>query len=166
MRPSRKIAYYGIFATLAILMGYIEMLIPIVIAVPGIKLGLANVIVLIVLYFMDVKSAFFVSMIRIFITGLLFAGFAGLLYSLAGAGLSFLVMVLMKKMKVFSMIGVSAAGGISHNMGQIFIAALVVNNMKLLYYLPILLVSGIVTGVVTGVVAKYCLSYLNNRNLL
>lgn len=166
MKPSKKVAYYGIFAALAILMGYVEMLIPVVVAVPGIKLGLANVIVLIALYFMGTKAAFFISFIRIFIVGLLFAGFAGLLYSLAGAGLSFFVMIFMKKIKVFSIIGVSAAGGIFHNIGQIVLAALVVNNIKLFYYLPILLISGIITGIVTGIVAKYCLFYLDNQNFL
>lgn len=166
MRASRKAAFYGIFAALAVLMGYVEMLVPIVVAVPGIKLGLTNVIILMILYFMDIKSAFFISLVRIFITGLLFAGFAGLLYSLAGAGFSFLVMIGMKRAGIFSISGVSIGGGISHNIGQILVAAWVVDNIKLLYYLPFLLVSGVVTGFLTGLIAKYCLTYLNNQNLL
>ena len=81
----RKIPYYGLFAALAILMGYVEFMIPVPVPIPGVKLGLANVIVIIMLYFMDAKSAFFVSLIRVLLSGLLFAGFAGMLYSLAGA---------------------------------------------------------------------------------
>lgn len=90
----RKIPYYGLFAALAILMGYVEFMIPVPVPIPGVKLGLANVIVIIMLYFMDAKSAFFVSLIRVLLSGLLFAGFAGMLYSLAGALCSFAVMVL------------------------------------------------------------------------
>ena len=81
----RKIPYYGLFAALAILMGYVEFMIPVPVPIPGVKLGLANVIVIIMLYFMDAKSAFFVSLIRVLLSGLLFAGFAGMLYSMAGA---------------------------------------------------------------------------------
>ncbi len=160
---NKKIAYYGLFAGLALLMGYVELMIPMPVAVPGIKLGLANVIVLIVLYFMGAKSAFFLSLVRILLSGLLFAGFAGFLYSLAGALLSFGVMALCKRSGIFSITGVSVAGGISHNVGQIAVACVVVNNLKLAYYLPVLLVAGVVTGFVTGLVGKYCLSYLNRK---
>lgn len=156
----KKIPYYGLFAALAILMGYVEMMIPVPIPIPGVKLGLANVIIIIMMYFMDTKSAFFVSMVRVLLSGLLFAGFAGLLYSLAGAMCSFLVMALLKKTDRFSIIGVSLAGGVFHNVGQIIVAALVVENVKMAYYLPFLLVSGVVTGILIGVVAKTALGYL------
>lgn len=157
---SRKVAYYGLFAALAILMGYVEMLIPVPIPIPGVKLGLANVIIIIMMYFMDTKSAFFVSLIRVILSGLLFAGFAGLLYSLAGAMCSFAVMALLKKTGKFSIAGVSIAGGIFHNVGQIVVASLVVQNVKMAYYLPFLLVSGVVTGLLIGIVAKTALGYL------
>lgn len=156
----KKIPYYGLFAALAILMGYVEMMIPIPIPIPGVKLGLANVIVIITMYFMDTKGAFFISLIRVLLSGLLFAGFAGLLYSLAGAMLSFAVMALLKKTGKFSIIGVSLAGGVFHNVGQIIVAALVVENVKMAYYLPFLLVSGVVTGILIGIVAKTALGYL------
>ena len=156
----RKIPYYGLFAALAILMGYVEMLIPVPIPIPGVKLGLANVIIVIMMYFMDVKSAFFVSLIRVLLSGLLFAGFAGLLYSLAGAVCSFLVMALLKKTGKFSIIGVSLAGGVFHNVGQVTVAAAVVENVKMMYYLPFLLVSGVVTGILIGIVAKTALGHL------
>lgn len=156
----KKIPYYGLFAALAILMGYVEMLIPVPVPIPGVKLGLANVIIIIMMYFMDTKSAFFVSLIRVVLSGLLFAGFAGLLYSLAGAMLSFTVMALLKKTDKFSIVGVSIAGGVFHNVGQIIVAALAVENVKMAYYLPFLLVSGVVTGMVIGIVAKTALGYL------
>ena len=156
----KKIPYYGLFAALAILMGYVEMMFPMPIPIPGVKLGLANVVVIIMMYFMDVKGAFFISLIRVFLSGLLFAGFAGLLYSLAGAMLSFAVMALLKKTGKFSIIGVSLAGGVFHNVGQVAVAAMVVENVKMAYYLPFLLVSGVVTGIVIGIVAKTALGYL------
>ncbi|MGM9917371.1 Gx transporter family protein [Anaerotignum sp.] len=156
----KKIPYYGLFAGLAILMGYVEMLIPVPVPIPGVKLGLANVIIIIMMYFMDVKSAFFVSLIRVVLSGLLFAGFAGLLYSLSGAMLSFAVMALLKKTDKFSIVGVSIAGGVFHNVGQIIVAALAVENVKMAYYLPFLLVSGVVTGMLIGIVAKTALGYL------
>ena len=160
MRAGR-VAYYGLFAALAILMGYVEMLIPVPVPIPGVKLGLANVIIIIMMYFMDTKSAFFVSLVRVVLSGLLFAGFAGLLYSLAGAMCSFVVMALLKKTGKFSIAGVSIAGGIFHNVGQIIVAALVVQNVRMAYYLPFLLVSGVVTGLLIGIVAKTALGYLN-----
>lgn len=156
----KKIPYYGLFAALAILMGYVEMLIPVPVPIPGVKLGLANVIIVIMMYFMDVKSAFFISLVRVILSGLLFAGFAGLLYSLSGAMFSFLVMALLKKTDKFSIVGVSIAGGVFHNVGQIIVAALAVENVKMVYYLPFLLVSGVVTGMLIGIVAKTALGYL------
>lgn len=156
----KKIPYYGLFAALAILMGYVEMLIPVPVPIPGVKLGLVNVIIVIMMYFMDVKSAFFISLVRVILSGLLFAGFAGLLYSLSGAMLSFAVMALLKKTDKFSIVGVSVAGGVFHNVGQIVVAALAVENVKMAYYLPFLLVSGVVTGMLIGIVAKTALGYL------
>lgn len=158
----KKIPYYGLFSALAILMGYVEFMIPVPVPIPGVKLGLANVIVLIMLYFMDAKSAFFVSLIRVLLSGLLFAGFAGTLYSLSGALCSLAVMALLKKTDKCSIIGVSVAGGIFHNIGQIVVAALVVENVRMAYYLPFLLVSGVVTGILIGIVAQTALKYLRH----
>ncbi|KXL54107.1 heptaprenyl diphosphate synthase component I [Anaerotignum neopropionicum] len=159
----KNVAYYGLFAALAILMGYVEMLIPIPLLVPGMKLGLANVIIVIVLYFMDTRAAFFISLVRVLLSGLLFAGFAGLLYSLAGALFSFCIMVLLKKTDKFSILGVSVAGGVFHNIGQIIVAALVVENIRLMYYLPFLLFFGVLTGAVIGIVARMTLGYLKRH---
>ncbi len=160
---SKKIALCGLLTALAILMGYVEMLIPMPLIVPGIKLGLANVIVVITMYSLGPKTAFFISLVRVVLCGLLFAGFAGLLYSLAGAVLSFAVMALLYKTGKMSITGVSVAGGVFHNVGQIIVAALVVENIKMAYYLPFLLVSGVVTGFLIGVVSRLCLPYVNRK---
>ena len=160
---SSKVAQYGLFAALAILMGYVEMLIPLPLLVPGMKLGLANVIIVIVLYHIDTKSAFFISLVRVLMSGLLFQGFVGLLYSLAGALLSLAVMALLKKTGKVSITGVSVMGGVFHNVGQIIVAAAVVENIKMAYYLPFLLVTGVVTGFVIGAVARLALGYLQRR---
>jgi len=159
---SKKIAYYGLATALAIIMGYIEFLIPMPIPVPGVKLGLSNIVVLLILYIMGTRAAFVISLLRVLLSGLLFAGFAGLLYSLAGAILSFTFMAVLKRTNQFSIIGISLVGGVVHNVGQITIAALVVENSKLFYYLPMLLVAGVITGVVIGIVAKLALKHLSH----
>lgn len=160
---SKKVAQYGLFATLAILMGYVEMLIPLPLFVPGMKLGLANVVIVVVLYHMGAKPAFYISLVRVVLSGLLFAGFAGLLYSLAGALCSFGIMIVLKKTGKCSIAGVSIMGGVFHNIGQIIVAALVVENIKIAYYLPFLLVTGVVTGFLIGFVANLTLPYLHRR---
>lgn len=160
---SKKIALCGLLTALAILMGYVEMLIPMPMVVPGIKLGLANVIIVITMYSLGPKTAFFISLVRVVLCGLLFAGFAGLLYSLAGAVCSFVVMALLYKTGKMSITGVSVAGGVFHNVGQIVVAALVVENIKMAYYLPFLLVSGVVTGFLIGIVSKLSLPYVSRN---
>ena len=157
---SKNISYFGMFTALAVVMGYLERFIPVPVPIPGIKLGLANVIVIIVLYYMGSKQAFYISVVRIFIAGVLFSGFAGFLYSFAGAFLSFFVMLFMKEKTGASIIGVSVLGGIFHNVGQIITAAIVVYNMNLFYYLPVLIFSGVLTGIIVGIIAKYTLTYL------
>ena len=162
---SRKVAFYGIFAALAVLMGYVEAMVPSPVPIPGVKLGLANVIVLIALYFMGTGAAIGVNVIRVIISALLFNGFSGFLFSIAGAALSMLVMYLAKKVRSSSVIGVSVLGGVVHNIGQIAVAAVVLQTPGLMYYLPTLLISGIVTGIVIGIVAKYCLSHIEKSGL-
>ena len=157
---SKKVAFYGVFAALAILMGYVESLFPPPVPVQGVKLGLANVIVLIALYFMGAKAALGINVIRVVISALLFSGFSGFLYSIAGAGVSFIIMVLAKKIKSSGIIGVSVLGGVAHNIAQIGLAAAVLNTPGLFYYLPVLIISGVVMGVITGIAARYCLNHI------
>ena len=157
---SKKVAFYGVFAALAILMGYVESLFPPPVPVQGVKLGLANVIVLIALYFMGAKAALGINVIRVVISALLFSGFSGFLYSIAGAGVSFIIMVLAKKIKSSGIIGVSVLGGVAHNIAQIGVAAAVLNTPGLFYYLPVLIISGVVMGVITAIAARYCLTHI------
>ena len=159
MKSSEKTAYYGIFAGLAIIMGWVEMMIPIPIPVPGVKLGLANVIVVMAMYYFGNKTALGISIIRIIISGLLFSGFSGFLYSMAGAILSFTVMVIAKNIFKFNIYSVSILGGICHNIGQIVVASLVVKT-NLSIYMPILIISGIITGALIGIIAKNCLTHI------
>lgn len=146
-----QVAYYGIFVALAFVFSFVEVLIPISLGIPGIKLGLANIVVLTALYALGPKEAFFISCVRIVLVGFTFGSMASLLYSLAGGLLSWLVMCLLKKIKGFSMIGVSLAGGISHNIGQIFVAALMLKTTSVIYYLPVLLIAGTITGILIGI---------------
>jgi heptaprenyl diphosphate synthase len=154
------IAFFGIFTALAIIAGYIERLVPAPVPVPGIKLGIANVIILLCLYLYGGRAALGVNLLRVLLSGLLFSGVIGMAYAFAGASCSFLLMVLSKRAKIFGVVGVSVFGGVSHNLAQIFLAAAAVWNLKLLYYVPVLILSGIAAGIVTGVIAWYALARL------
>lgn len=147
----KKIAYMGLFAAIAIIFGYVESLIPFFAGIPGIKLGLANLAVLFILETYTWKEAALVSMVRILVIGFMFGNMFSILYSMAGAALSLTVMALMKRFSGFSILGVSVAGGVSHNIGQLIIAALIVENTSLFYYAPVLLISGVITGILIGI---------------
>lgn len=153
MKKDRKIAFLGFFTSLAVIFGYIDTLLPVFAGIPGVKLGLANLAVIIVLYRYGWKEAALVSAVRIFIVGFLFGNLFSIIYSLAGAAFSLFVMQFLKKRVQFSMVGVSMAGGIFHNLGQLTAAMLVVESFRLAYYFPILLLSGVLTGICIGVVA-------------
>ncbi|MBQ8280110.1 MAG: Gx transporter family protein [Roseburia sp.] len=148
---TKKIAYLGLLIALAFVFSYIEFLIPVNIGVPGAKLGLANLVIIVALYTLNEKDAFVLSMIRIVLVGFTFANLASMLYSLAGGILSFLAMVLAKKTGKLSITGVSVIGGVFHNVGQIIMAIWVVKTASLVYYLPVLMISGIVAGVAIGI---------------
>ena len=149
----KKTAYLGLFAAIAIIFGYVESLIPFFAGIPGMKLGLANLAVLFILEKYSWKEAALVSTVRILVIGFLFGNMFSILYSLAGAALSLTVMTLMKKFSGFSILGISVAGGVSHNIGQLIVASLIVENTSLLYYAPALLISGVVTGLLIGLLA-------------
>lgn len=145
---NRKMALLGLFSSLAIIFGYVELLIPL--GIPGVKLGLANLAVLSILMRYSWREAVLVSAIRIVVIGFLFTNAYSILYSLAGAALSLLVMALLKRVPYFSVFGISMAGGISHNAGQLLVAMAVVESTSLIYYGPILLISGVLTGMLIG----------------
>ncbi len=150
---SKKAAIFGLMIALAFVLSYLESLIPFNFGVPGIRLGLANSVVLSALYIMPKKDAFLISIIRIILAGLTFNGVSAMLFSLAGGLFSFAVMAVCQKSKKFSVIGVSAAGGIAHNAGQLAAAAVAAQTAGLMYYIPVLIISGAVTGVLTGTAA-------------
>lgn len=147
-------------AALALIFSYIEALIPFQFGIPGIKLGIANLVIIIALYDLGAKYAFIVNLVRILIAGLLFNGLFGAAYSLAGALVSFAVMILLKRTDVFSVTGVSMAGGVAHNLGQILVAAFLISNIKIFVYFPVLILSGVVSGAVIGIVAHLILKKL------
>ena len=145
-----KVAYFGLFTALALIFSYVETLIPFNFGIPGIKLGLANLLIVIILYSSGWKEALLLSVVRIVLAGFFFGNLFSILYSLAGAALSMTVMTLMLKKTSFSLIGVSVAGGVSHNIGQLIIAMLIVQNASVFVYAPALLVAGVAAGVVIG----------------
>lgn len=147
---SRKTAYLGLFSAVAIIFGYVESLIPVFAGIPGIKLGLANLAVLFILARYSYKEAALVSLVRILVIGFMFGNLFSIAYSLAGAALSLTVMTFMKKYSGFSLAGISVAGGVTHNVGQLLVAIAIVENFSLFYYAPALLISGVITGLLIG----------------
>lgn len=152
MSHTKRIAEFSIYTALAFIFSYIESLIPLPLPFPGMKLGLANLIIVIVLYRKNFRYAFGISMLRNLLNAFTFGSLFGLLYSLAGSILSLVCMALMKKFSGthFTVISVSAVGGILHNMGQLLTAILLVGFHSIIWYLPILYFSGLVTGVLIG----------------
>ena len=149
----RNVALLGICAAIAMVLSYLESLVPLSFAVPGIKLGLANIAVMFVLYKLGAKEAVLVSLIRILWVGILFGNVMTLAYSVSGAVLSLAAMILLKRTDRFSTVGVSVVGGILHNVGQILAAMLLMDTAQIVYYLPILCLTGIGAGVAVGIVS-------------
>lgn len=145
----------AMLACLALIFSYVEFLIPISLGIPGIKLGLANLVIIIALYGLNWRYALVINVVRICLSGLLFSGVFGIMYSMVGGIVSFLVMLILIKSGKFSIVGVSMAGGVFHNLGQILVAAQLISNLKVFYYFPVLLFSGMATGIVIGFIAYY-----------
>lgn len=158
----KKTVQLGFFLALALILSYVESLIPFSFGIPGIKLGLPNLIVVLLLYWGEghAKEALLVNMLRIVLSGFLFSNLYTILYALAGALISFAVMMAGRRLNCFSMIGVSVLGGVFHNIGQIVVAMLVVETFYVGYYIPFLIVAGTVTGAVLGFAAMEIEPYL------
>lgn len=152
-RKGARLASFGVFVALALIFSYIETLIPFQIGIPGVKLGLANLVIVIALYRMPVGEVYLLSGVRVVLTGFLFGNLMCILYSLAGGILSLTVMWGMKRIRSVSILGVSIAGGVFHNIGQLLAAALMVETYGVFSYLPVLLISGLLTGFVIGLAA-------------
>ena len=160
---TRKIARMGLLVALAMILSYVESLIPAFVAVPGVKVGLANIVVVFALYTLGPVEALTVSLLRVILSSFLFGSVLSLLYSLSGALLSLGGMIVMKKLKIFSTLVVSVTGGVLHNVGQILVACLVLETDVLLYYLPVLILSGVVTGAVIGIIGSLVIKRLENN---
>jgi hypothetical protein len=150
----KKLALYGMLIALAMILSYIESLIPVLIPIPGIKLGLANLVVIICLYTLGGRAAIFVSIIRIFLIAFTFGNVAALMFAISGASLSLVCMLIAIKLDKFSTGGISIIGGISHNIGQILVAVIILKNALIFSYLPYLMIAGIVTGLLIGILAS------------
>ncbi len=155
-KPSnnRKTALCGVMIALAMVLSYLESLIPFNFAVPGIKLGLANMVTIIAMQRLGVKQACAISTGRIILSGILFGNIAVIIYSLAGAALSIAVMWLAGRIKVFSLVGISVCGAVSHNLGQLIVAALMMENTKILYYMLVLAITGTIAGIIIGIISS------------
>lgn len=157
-----RVAYFGVFTALALIFSYIETLVPISFGIPGVKLGLANLIIVIALYKIPLREVYVLSIVRVLLSGVLFGNYFSIAYSLAGGLLSLTVMALLKKAGGFSAIGISIAGGVCHNIGQLVVAMIVVETFAMSYYMPVLLVAGLITGFLIGVVADQVLRRISD----
>ncbi len=152
MNKVNRLTLYGILTALALILSYIEASLPTFVAIPGMKMGLSNIVVMFALFAMDEKAAGLINLIRILIAALLFGTALSLAFSLAGGALSLAVMIIAKKSSRFGIVGVSVLGGVSHNIGQILVAMAVMNTRAIALYLPVLWITGIISGIVIGTV--------------
>ena len=162
---TKKIAYLAMCIAVAMVLSFVESQIPAFVAIPGIKVGLANIAVIFALYKIGTKEAIIVSIIRVILVSLLFGNIMSLWYSLAGAVVSLLGMVLMRKCKAFSHVAVSVTGGVLHNLGQIAMACIVLETDIIGYYAPFLVLSGTIAGIVTGIAAAILIKRINLDNV-
>ena len=160
-----RVAYFGVFTALPLIFSYIETLIPVNFGIYGVKLGLANLIIVVALYKIGIGEAFLLSVVRVVLSGFLFGNYFSIIYSLAGGMLSLAVMSLLKRSGGFSVMGVSIAGGVFHNIGQLIVAMLVVETFSVIYYVPVLLTAGMLAGLVIGIAANGMLRRLKGLRM-
>lgn len=167
---TKKLTTIAMLSALALALSWLEAMIPFQPGLPGVKLGLANLVIVFALYRMDSRSALLINVVRILLAGLLFSGPFGTLYSMAGGAASLAVMAglmgwnrrrsINGRSILFSILGISMAGGVFHNLGQLVIAIVFISSLNLIYYFPVMILSGIVTGLVNGAVARLLLQKL------
>lgn len=159
---ARKVAFLGLSIALAMILSFVESQIPVFTMIPGMKVGLPNLVIVFLLYRAGWKETVVVSLIRVGLVALLFGNLQSLIFSVSGAALSLVGMILLKKIGKFSPVAVSVSGGVLHNVGQIIAACLWTQVAQVAYYLPVLLISGICAGVVIGLLAAFLLKRLEN----
>ncbi len=150
----KNTALYGVLTALAIILSYVEMLIPILVPIVGFKLGFSNIISVFLLYKKGIKPAFFVLLLRIIIINILFGSVSSFIFSICGGLASLLVMALLKGFNKFSSVGVSSAGGVVHNVVQILVATVYLTSKAVLAYLPVLIIVGVISGILIGIVSN------------
>jgi heptaprenyl diphosphate synthase len=163
MRKTQKLTFISLLVAQALVLYLVERMLPIPFIAPGAKLGLSNIITTVCLYIFSLKDAFVVIILRILLSTLFGGSISSFLYSISGGILSLLAMYLIKKLgkDYISVIGVSITGAFFHNLGQIFVAALIVNNINIIVYLPVLAVAGIGTGFFVGITSRFLMLYIN-----
>lgn len=160
---AKDVTLIGVMTALALIFSYIEVLIPFNFGIPGVKLGLANLVIVVALYLLPIKYAFLLDIMKILTASFLFGNGSTLIYSLAGGLLSFAVMALIKKTDKLSIIGVSILGGVFHNLGQLIIAILIMETLKIAYYFSVLAIAGLVTGLLLGIVSEKIVNLLGKQ---
>ena len=158
---TKKLTLLAMMITFAIVLSYIESKIPAFVAVPGVKIGLANIVVIFVLYKLGIKEAIVISGVRVFIISMLFGNPVSMIYSIAGAILSLAVMFILKKLTPLKEVAVSVVGGVMHNVGQIAVASVILDTNVVVYYLPFLILSGTIAGIAVGVAAAVLVKRIN-----
>lgn len=146
--------YFGMFTALALIFSYVESLIPFHIGIPGVKLGLANLVIVVSMYKMEKSQVYLLAITRIVLAGFMFGNLFSIIYSLGGSLLSLFVMYMLKRNGKFSILGISMAGGVFHNIGQLIIAIIVLQSLNLIYYASVLLISGVITGIIIGIISN------------
>ncbi len=162
----KSTALMAMFAALAIVFSYVEFLIPISIGIPGIKLGLANVGIILALYILGGREAFVVNFIRIVVMALFFGNIYSFAFSITGGLLSVIVMILLKKLKCFNILMISIIGAVTHNIGQLLVAYVVIQRVGVFIYFPILIIAGIITGVLIGYISGMVIKKVRLEKLL
>ena len=159
---SKRVARYALLIALAMALSWLESLVPLSMAAPGMKLGLANLVTIVGLYTVGIRGTVAISLIRIILVGFTFGNASSMIYSLAGGVVSLVLMILVRKTNLFSQVGVSITGGIGHNIGQLAIAAVVVQTSGVFYYLPFLMAAGVVAGAVIGLLGGLVTERIRN----
>ena len=163
-KQSRRVAICGMLLALMLVLGFVESQLPVAAGIPGIKLGLSNGVLIFAVYMLNVPTAYLLMGLKVLLSGMLFGSPSAMMYAFAGGLLSMIVMSLLSRMKGLSPVVVSMAGGVSHNMGQVAMAMMILQTPQLLYYMAVLMVAGLVTGMATGFAATGIIRRFQKEN--
>lgn len=164
MKQTKRIAICGMLLALMLVLGFVESQLPVAASVPGIKLGLSNGVLIFAVYMLNVPTGFLLMGLKVLLSGLMFGSPSAMMYAFAGGLLSMIVMSLLSRMKGLSPVVVSMAGGVSHNVGQVAMAMMILQTPQLLYYMAVLMVAGLVTGMATGFAATGIIRRFQKEN--